>query len=145
MLMQCKRAIGDSFWLQTQLIRARMPARKQKWKNMKKIEAIVMPFKLDEVKHALNEADIDEMTVSEVKGFGRQKAHAEIFRGNEYAVDFLPEIKIELIVPDNRLDAAVAAIRKGAKTAKSGFDKVYVSQIDEAVRGRTEKMEAQTA
>ena len=106
---------------------------------MKKIEAIIKPFKLEEVKDALNEIGIEGMTVSEVKGFGRQKGHTEIYRGSEYTVDFLPKIKIELVVADNQTDAAVGAIVKSARTGKIGDGKVFVSGIEQAVRIRTEE------
>ena len=106
---------------------------------MKKIEAIIKPFKLEEVKDALSEVGVEGMTVSEVKGFGRQKGHTEIYRGSEYTVDFLPKIKIETVVGDERVDAAVAAIVKAAKTGKIGDGKVFVSPVDEAVRIRTEE------
>ena len=106
---------------------------------MKKIEAIIKPFKLEEVKDALSEAGVEGMTVSEVKGFGRQKGHTEIYRGSEYTVDFLPKIKLEIVVSDEHLDAAVAAIVKAAKTGKIGDGKVFVSHIEEAVRIRTEE------
>ncbi|HEX7569035.1 MAG TPA: P-II family nitrogen regulator [Verrucomicrobiae bacterium] len=106
---------------------------------MKKIEAIIKPFKLTEVKDALNELGIQGMTVSEVKGFGRQKGHTEIYRGSEYTVDFLPKIKIETVVADNLKDAAVAAIVKAAKTGKIGDGKVFISAIEEAVRIRTDE------
>jgi nitrogen regulatory protein PII len=106
---------------------------------MKKVEAIIKPFKLEEVKDALGDVGIEGMTITEVKGFGRQKGHTEIYRGSEYTVDFLPKIKIELVVADNRLDAAVAAIIKAAKTGKIGDGKVFVSKIDDAVRIRTEE------
>ena len=102
---------------------------------MKKIEAIIKPFKLEEVKDALSEIGIEGMTVSEVKGFGRQKGHTEIYRGSEYTVDFLPKIKLELVLPDGRVEAAVAAIVKTAKTGKIGDGKVFVSPVEEAVRG----------
>jgi nitrogen regulatory protein P-II 1 len=107
--------------------------------DMKKIEAIIKPFKLEEVKDALAEVGIEGMTVSEVKGFGRQKGHTEIYRGSEYTVDFLPKIKLEVVISDERLDAAVAAIVKAAKTGKIGDGKVFVSNIEEAVRIRTEE------
>lgn len=110
---------------------------------MKKIEAIIKPFKLEEVKDALAEIGIEGMTVSEVKGFGRQKGHTEIYRGSEYTVDFLPKIKIELVVPDARLNAAVAAILRSAKTGKIGDGKVFVSPIEQAVRIRTEERNEQ--
>jgi nitrogen regulatory protein PII len=106
---------------------------------MKKVEAIIKPFKLEEVKDALAELGIEGMTITEVKGFGRQKGHTEIYRGSEYTVDFLPKIKIEIVIPDNRIDAAVAAIVKTAKTGKIGDGKVFISKIDEAVRIRTEE------
>jgi len=106
---------------------------------MKKIEAIIKPFKLDEVKDALGEIGIEGMTVSEVKGFGRQKGHTEIYRGSEYTVDFLPKIKVELVVADVQADRAVAAIVKSAKTGKIGDGKVFVSGIEQAVRIRTEE------
>src|SRR6266446_7504829 len=99
---------------------------------MKKIEAIIKPFKLEEVKDALGEISIEGMTVSEVKGFGRQKGHTEIYRGSEYTVDFLPKIKMEIVLSDNRIDAAVAAIIKAAKTGKIGDGKVFISPVDEA-------------
>src|SRR6202030_3280995 len=100
---------------------------------MKKIEAIIKPFKLEEVKDALAEAGIEGMTVVEVKGFGRQKGHTEIYRGSEYTTDFLPKIKLELVVSDAHADAAVAAICKAAKTGKIGDGKVFVSAMDQAV------------
>jgi nitrogen regulatory protein P-II 1 len=106
---------------------------------MKKIEAIIKPFKLEEVKEALEEVGNTGMTVSEVKGFGRQKGHTEIYRGSEYTVDFLPKIKLELVVADDRADAAVAAIVKAAKTGKIGDGKVFVSKIEEAIRIRTDE------
>jgi nitrogen regulatory protein PII len=106
---------------------------------MKKIEAIIKPFKLEEVKDALGEIGIEGMTVTEVKGFGRQKGHTEIYRGSEYTVDFLPKIKIEIVISDEKLDEAVEAIVKTAKTGKIGDGKVFVSTIDEAVRIRTEE------
>lgn len=104
---------------------------------MKKIEAIIKPFKLSEVKDALNELGIQGMTVCEVKGFGRQKGHTEIYRGSEYTVDFLPKIKIETVVADAQVKAAVEAIIKAAKTGKIGDGKIFVSHIEEAVRIRT--------
>ncbi len=106
---------------------------------MKKVEAIIKPFKLEEVKDALGEIGIEGMTVSEVKGFGRQKGHTEIYRGSEYTVDFLPKIKIEMVLPDSRVEAAVATIVKSAKTGKIGDGKVFVSSVEEAVRIRTEE------
>jgi nitrogen regulatory protein PII len=106
---------------------------------MKKIEAIIKPFKLEEVKDALAEVGIEGMTVVEVKGFGRQKGHTEIYRGAEYTVDFLPKIKLETVVTDGQVEAAVAAIVKAAKTGKIGDGKVFVSNIEQAVRIRTEE------
>ena|ERR1700722_8571216 len=106
---------------------------------MKKIEAIIKPFKLEEVKDALAEVGIEGMTVVEVKGFGRQKGHTEIYRGSEYTVDFLPKIKLEVVITDALVDAAVEAIVKAAKTGKIGDGKVFVSPIEEAVRIRTEE------
>ena len=106
---------------------------------MKKIEAIIKPFKLEEVKDALGEVGIEGMTVSEVKGFGRQKGHTEIYRGSEYTVDFLPKIKIELVVTDQQLTKAVEAISKAAKTGKIGDGKIFVSSVEQAVRIRTEE------
>jgi nitrogen regulatory protein P-II 1 len=104
---------------------------------MKKIEAIVKPFKLEEIKDALSEVGVEGMTVIEAKGFGRQKGHTEIYRGSEYTVDFLPKIKIEVVLSDELADQAVAAIVKSARTGKIGDGKVFVSTIDEAVRIRT--------
>ncbi|HNQ87146.1 MAG TPA: P-II family nitrogen regulator [Verrucomicrobiota bacterium] len=104
---------------------------------MKKIEAIIKPFKLDDVKEALAEIGVEGMTVSEVKGFGRQKGHTEIYRGSEYTVDFLPKIKIELVLSDTQTPAAVQAILKAAKTGKIGDGKVFVSHVENAVRIRT--------
>jgi len=106
---------------------------------MKKVEAIIKPFKLEEVKDALGEVGIEGMTVSEVKGFGRQKGHTEIYRGSEYTVDFLPKIKIEMVLPDGRVEAAVNAIVKSAKTGKIGDGKIFVTPIEEAIRIRTEE------
>ena len=106
---------------------------------MKKVEAIIKPFKLEEVKDALGDVGIEGMTVSEVKGFGRQKGHTEIYRGSEYTVDFLPKIKIELVLPDNQVDSAVSTIVKTARTGKIGDGKVFVSSVEDAVRIRTEE------
>lgn len=106
---------------------------------MKKIEAIIKPFKLEDVKEALSSLGVEGMTVSEVKGFGRQKGHTEIYRGSEYTVDFLPKIKIEVVLPDARANGAVEAIVKAAKTGKIGDGKVFVSPIENAVRIRTEE------
>ena len=105
--------------------------------QMKKIEAIIKPFKLEEVKDALAEVGIEGMTVVEVKGFGRQKGHTELYRGAEYVVDFLPKVKIEVVVSDENLAAAVEAIRKAAQTGRIGDGKIFVSSIDEAIRIRT--------
>jgi nitrogen regulatory protein PII len=106
---------------------------------MKKIEAIIKPFKLEEVKEALGEIGIEGMTVSEVKGFGRQKGHTEIYRGSEYTVDFLPKIKLEMVLPDHLVEAASSAIIKAARTGKIGDGKVFVSSVEEAIRIRTEE------
>jgi nitrogen regulatory protein PII len=106
---------------------------------MKKIEAIVKPFKLEEVKDALGSIGISGMTVTEVKGFGRQKGHTEIYRGSEYTVDFLPKLKIEMVVTDDQAEGAVDAIVKAAKTGKIGDGKVFLTNIEEAVRIRTEE------
>ncbi len=106
---------------------------------MKKIEAIIKPFKLEEVKDALAELGIEGMTVSEVKGFGRQKGHTEIYRGSEYTVDFLPKIKVEVVLADNLLEEATSAIIKAAKTGKIGDGKVFVYHIEDAIRIRTEE------
>jgi len=104
---------------------------------MKKLEAIIKPFKLQEVKDALSEIGIHGMTVSEVKGFGRQKGHTEIYRGSEYTVDFLPKVKIETVLPDNMVKQAIDTIIKAAKTGKIGDGKIFVSSIAEAHRIRT--------
>ena len=104
---------------------------------MKKIEAIIKPFKLEEVKDALGEAGIEGMTVTEVKGFGRQKGHTEIYRGSEYTVDFLPKVKLEIVVDDGSLKAATDAIVSAAKTEKIGDGKIFVSTVEEAIRIRT--------
>ena len=106
---------------------------------MKKIEAIVKPFKLEDVKEALREIGIEGMTVSEVKGFGRQKGHTEIYRGSEYTVDFLPKIKLEIVAADEQVERAVETIVSSAKTGKIGDGKVFVSNIEEAVRIRTDE------
>ena len=106
---------------------------------MKKIEAIIKPFKLEDVKEALSSIGVEGMTVSEVKGFGRQKGHTEIYRGSEYTVDFLPKIKVELVVGDGQADKAVETIVKSAKTGKIGDGKVFVSSIEQAVRIRTDE------
>ena len=104
---------------------------------MKKIEAIIKPFKLDEVKEALHAAGVAGITVIEAKGFGRQKGHTELYRGAEYVVDFLPKVKVEVVLNDNAIDAAVAAIRAAAQTGRIGDGKIFVSAIESAVRIRT--------
>ena len=106
---------------------------------MKKIEAIIKPFKLNEVKDALHELGLLGMTVTEVKGFGRQKGHTEIYRGSEYTVDFLPKIKIEIVLADNQVDPAVQAIINSARTGKIGDGKVFISTIEDAIRIRTDE------
>jgi len=106
---------------------------------MKKIEAIIKPFKLEEVKDALHELGIQGMTVIEAKGFGRQKGHTELYRGSEYTVDFLPKLKIEVVITDSQAEPAVAAIIKGAKTGKIGDGKIFVSAVEEVIRIRTEE------
>jgi nitrogen regulatory protein PII len=106
---------------------------------MKKIEAIIKPFKMEDVKEALAEVGIEGMTVSEVKGFGRQKGHTEIYRGSEYTVDFLPKVKIELVVSDAMVSKAVQAITMAAKTGKIGDGKIFILPIENAVRIRTEE------
>ena len=104
---------------------------------MKKIEAIIKPFKLDEVKEALQEAGIQGLSVTEVKGFGRQKGHTELYRGAEYVVDFLPKVKIEMILTDDLVDAAIAAIIAAARTDKIGDGKIFVYPVEQAIRIRT--------
>ena len=104
---------------------------------MKKIEAIIKPFKLDEVKEALQEIGLQGITVIEAKGFGRQKGHTELYRGAEYVVDFLPKVKIEVVLSDEMLDKAVEAIQKAAKTGRIGDGKIFISTIEEAIRIRT--------
>jgi nitrogen regulatory protein P-II 1 len=104
---------------------------------MKKIEAIIKPFKLDEVKEALQEVGLQGITVTEAKGFGRQKGHTELYRGAEYVVDFLPKVKIEVVVGDDMVDKAIDAIRRAAQTGRIGDGKIFVSTIEEAIRIRT--------
>jgi nitrogen regulatory protein P-II 1 len=104
---------------------------------MKKIEAIIKPFKLDEVKEALQEIGLQGITVTEAKGFGRQKGHTELYRGAEYVVDFLPKVKIEIVIGDDMLDKAVEAIRRSAQTGRIGDGKIFVSNVEEAIRIRT--------
>ena len=106
---------------------------------MKKIEAIIKPFKLDEVKDALQEAGVDGITVTEAKGFGRQKGHTELYRGAEYVVDFLPKLKIDIIIADNLLEQAIEAIQKSAHTGRIGDGKIFVSPIESALRIRTDE------
>ena len=104
---------------------------------MKKIEAIIKPFKLDEVREALSEIGVTGLTVAEVKGFGRQKGHTELYRGAEYVVDFLPKVKVELIVADSLVDRAIEAIVKAARTGKIGDGKIFVTNVEQVVRIRT--------
>ncbi len=104
---------------------------------MKKIDAIFKPFKLDEVREALSELGVSGLTVTEVKGFGRQKGHTELYRGAEYVVDFLPKVKIEVVIPDSLLDRAVDAIVKAARTGKIGDGKIFITGVDQVVRIRT--------
>jgi nitrogen regulatory protein P-II 1 len=104
---------------------------------MKKIEAIIKPFKLDEVKEALNDLGIKGLTVTEAKGFGRQKGHTELYRGAEYVVDFLPKVKIEVVLEDSLVDQAIEAIEQSAKTGRIGDGKIFVSTIEEVIRIRT--------
>ena len=111
--------------------------------RMKRIEAIIKPFKLEDVKEALAGIGVEGMTVTEVKGFGRQKGHTEIYRGSEYTVDFLPKLKIEVVLSDSLVTDAVPAIVKAAKTGKIGDGKIFVSSIENAIRIRTEETGAQ--
>jgi nitrogen regulatory protein P-II 1 len=106
---------------------------------MKKLEAIIQPSRLDAVKDALREIGVDGMTILEVRGHGRQKGHTEVYRGNEYTIDLLPKIKIETVLPDNLVDAAVQTILKIARTGKIGDGKIFLSRIDEAIRIRNEE------
>jgi nitrogen regulatory protein P-II 1 len=117
-----------------------LPSMRRTWRaRMKKIEAIIKPFKLEDVKEALAGVGVEGMTVSEVKGFGRQKGHTEIYRGSEYTVDFLPKLKLEIVVADGAVDGAVNAILKTAKTGKIGDGKIFVLPIEQAVRIRTDE------
>ncbi len=104
---------------------------------MKKIEAIVKPFKLDEVREALSELGVTGLTVTEVKGFGRQKGHTELYRGAEYVVDFLPKVKVEVVLPDTMVDRAIESIVKAARTGKIGDGKIFVTNVDQVIRIRT--------
>ena len=106
---------------------------------MKKIEAIIKPFKLDEVKEALSEIDINGMTVTEVKGYGRQKGHTELYRGAEYNIDFLPKIKIEIVITDDKLMTVIEIIKKTANTGKIGDGKVFIYNVEKAIRIRTDE------
>ncbi|MDT8385570.1 MAG: P-II family nitrogen regulator [Gammaproteobacteria bacterium] len=104
---------------------------------MKKIEAVIKPFKLDDVREALSEIDVTGMTVTEVKGFGRQKGHTELYRGAEYVVDFLPKVKIELVVAEDRVEACIEAITNAARTGKIGDGKIFVTSVEKTIRIRT--------
>jgi nitrogen regulatory protein P-II 1 len=104
---------------------------------MKKIEAIFKPFKLDEVREALSEIGVSGLTVTEVKGFGRQKGHTELYRGAEYVVDFLPKVKVDVVIPDKLLDSAIDAIVKAARTGKIGDGKIFVTSVNQVIRIRT--------
>jgi nitrogen regulatory protein P-II 1 len=104
---------------------------------MKKIEAIIKPFKIDEVKEALQEVGVQGITVTEAKGFGRQKGHTELYRGAEYVVDFLPKVKIEIVINEDRQEAAIEAIQKAARTGRIGDGKIFVLNVEEAIRIRT--------
>ena len=106
---------------------------------MKKIEAIIKPFKLEEVKDALAAIGVEGMTITEVKGFGRQKGHTEIYRGSEYTVDFLPKLKMEIVLPDDKIDATVTAIIAAARTGKIGDGKIFVLPLEQVIRIRTEE------
>lgn len=104
---------------------------------MKKIEAIIKPFKLDEVKEALQEVGVQGITVTEAKGFGRQKGHTELYRGAEYVVDFLPKVKLEVVLADDQVERAVEAIQRAAKTGRIGDGKIFISSVEEVIRIRT--------
>ena len=106
-------------------------------RTMKKIEAIIKPFKLDEVKEALQEIGIQGLTVTEAKGFGRQKGHTELYRGAEYVVDFLPKVKVEIVISDDMLDKALSTIQEAAKTGRIGDGKIFISNVEDAIRIRT--------
>jgi nitrogen regulatory protein P-II 1 len=122
---------------QNQVVRVLPDPNYLKERVMKKIEAIIKPFKLDEVREALSELNISGLTVTEVKGFGRQKGHTELYRGAEYVVDFLPKIKVEVVVSSEMLDTAVEAIIKAAHTGKIGDGKIFISSIEQVIRIRT--------
>ena len=109
---------------------------------MKLITAIIKPFKLDEVREALSEIGVQGITVTEVKGFGRQKGHTELYRGAEYVVDFLPKVKVEVIIPDTTVDAAIDAVVKAARTGRIGDGKIFVSNVDQVIRIRTGETDA---
>jgi nitrogen regulatory protein P-II 1 len=106
---------------------------------MKKIEAIIQPSRFDAVKEALHEVGVDGMTISEVRGHGRQKGHTEVYRGSEYTIDLLPKVKIEMVVPDRLVDAAIQAVLSSAKTGKIGDGKIFLTQVDDAIRIRNEE------
>src|SRR5690349_9611019 len=133
----------ENFGMKLALLPAGLPRRQrrclcvERCKPMKKIEAIIKPFKLDEVKDALNQVGLKGITVLEAKGFGRQKGHTELYRGAEYVVDFLPKVKLELIIEDEMVEKAVEAIRSSAHTGRIGDGKIFVSSIDDAIRIRT--------
>jgi nitrogen regulatory protein P-II 1 len=129
--MRARAAVG---------FRLQSAARCQGYCDMKKLEAIIKPFKLEEVKEALAELGIEGMTVTEVKGFGRQKGHTEIYRGSEYTVDFLPKVKVEVVMADDLIEKAVNVVVGAAKTGKIGDGKVFVLPVEHAVRIRTEEI-----
>ena len=124
------RALADSIWQAAKI-------HENHGSEMKKIEAIIKPFKLDEVKEALQEVGLQGITVTEAKGFGRQKGHTELYRGAEYVVDFLPKVKVELVLADENVQAAVDAIRNAAQTGRIGDGKIFVSNVEEVIRIRT--------
>src|SRR6185312_4083062 len=116
---------------------SRAGAARQRGSAMKKVEAIIKPFKLDEVKEALHEVGIKGITVTEAKGFGRQKGHTELYRGAEYVVDFLPKVKLEIVLEDNQVERACEAIQQAARTGRIGDGKIFVSTVEEVIRIRT--------
>jgi nitrogen regulatory protein P-II 1 len=133
-------AVGTRHAYQLTDVAGRRPLRRSpsdEERNMKKIEAIIKPFKLDEVKEALHEVGIKGITVTEAKGFGRQKGHTELYRGAEYVVDFLPKVKIEVVMEDALVESAIEAIQQAAHTGRIGDGKIFVSNIEEVVRIRT--------